>query len=86
MSPAYLVESVIQLFVMVLILYCVLETLIYFGARISPYNPIARVLRGICNPILDPIRTLIPPSRMGGFDLSPLFVILLLQYVAGMLR
>ncbi|MDE2127683.1 MAG: YggT family protein [Armatimonadetes bacterium] len=86
MSPGYLVAEVIQLFVLLMIVYCVLETLICFGARISSYNPVVRTLRTICNPILDPIRSLIPPSLLGGFDISPLLVVLLLQYVASLLR
>lgn len=41
------------------------------------YHPIAGVLYSINAPLLRPFRRILPP--MGGFDLSPLFALLLLQ-------
>ncbi|MDX1442542.1 MAG: YggT family protein [Gammaproteobacteria bacterium] len=41
------------------------------------YHPVAGALMAINAPLLRPFRRAIPP--MGGFDLSPLFVLLLLQ-------
>lgn len=41
------------------------------------YHPVAAALYAINAPLLRPFRRIIPP--MGGFDLSPLFVLLLLQ-------
>lgn len=44
--------------------------------RIDPYNPIARVLYALTDPILDPIRSVLPPAGM--LDFSPLVAFLLL--------
>lgn len=41
------------------------------------YNPIARVLADIVNPPLNVVRRFLPP--IGGLDLSPLLVLILLQ-------
>ncbi len=47
----------------------------------DPYNPIVRFLVLVTEPVLRPIRRLLPPTKFGGIDLSPLIVILLLQFV-----
>lgn len=46
----------------------------------DPYNPIVRFIYKITEPILAPIRQLIPTERIG-LDLSPLVVILILQLI-----
>jgi YggT family protein len=55
-----------------LIVYVILS---WFGNR--GINPIAELLGDLVEPILRPARRLLPP--IGGLDLSPLIVILLLQ-------
>ncbi len=46
----------------------------------ASYSPIAMVLGQVVNPILRPVRKILPTA--GGFDLSPLIVIVLLQAAA----
>jgi YggT family protein len=46
---------------------------------VNPYHPIAGPIRQFTDPLLRPLRQLIPP--IGGVDLSPLVAILLLQVV-----
>lgn len=46
---------------------------------ISPYNPIAVFLVRITEPLLAPLRRLIP--RAGVLDITPLIAILVLQFV-----
>ena len=38
----------------------------------NPHNPIVQILYRLTEPVLAPIRRVLPP--MGGFDLSPLVV------------
>ena len=38
----------------------------------NPHNPIVQILDRLTEPVLAPIRRVLPP--MGGFDLSPLVV------------
>ena len=71
--------TVLRTLVMVLRMY-VFAVLIYaILSFISPgtYNPVTSVLASICEPVLRPVRRVIPP--IAGIDLSPLFVIILLQ-------
>ncbi|HEX9208797.1 MAG TPA: YggT family protein [Steroidobacteraceae bacterium] len=48
------------------------------------YNPAAQVVDRICEPLLAPVRRIIPP--LGGLDLSPLFVMIGLQALLMLLR
>jgi YggT family protein len=44
----------------------------------DPRNPIVRFLWSVTEPIFRPFRRLLPPSRTGGIDLSPLLVLLII--------
>jgi YggT family protein len=46
----------------------------------DPRNPIVMFLRQVTEPVLWPIRRLLPPWRTGGLDLSPLIVLLAIQF------
>lgn len=46
---------------------------------INPYSPLAPFFAALSRPLLQPVRRLLPP--LGGVDLSPLVVLLLLQAV-----
>ena len=48
----------------------------------NPYNPAVRLLRRLTEPVLAPIRRLLPPWKTWGLDFSPLIVIVLTQWVA----
>ena len=47
----------------------------------DPYNGLVRAIVAISEPFLSPFRRLLPPWRLGGVDLSPVFAILALQFV-----
>ncbi len=47
----------------------------------DPSNPIVRFLRQVTEPVLAPVRRLLPPWRTGGLDLSPLIVLIAIQFV-----
>ncbi len=52
--------------------------------NMDPSSPIIQVLNTVTEPILDPIRRIMP--RLGMIDLSPLVAILLLQFVSSGLQ
>lgn len=66
--------ALIDLFTML-----VLVAVITSWLRLSPDNPIRRVLRVAVDPILDPLRRILP--SMGGLDFSPMLLIFGLQMV-----
>ena len=50
--------------------------------QLPPNNPIAHYSRTLTEPLLDPIRKLLPAG--GGLDFSPLILLVLLQFIAGL--
>ena len=66
-----------------------LYTLIVFGAvviswvQLPPTNTIAVVLHALTEPVLTPIRRVLPP--MGGLDFSPLVLLVALQFLSRLL-
>ena len=47
----------------------------------DPRNPIVMFLRQVTEPVLAPARRLVPPSKTGGLDLSPVIVLIAIQFV-----
>ena len=47
----------------------------------DPRNPVVTFLRQVTEPVLAPVRRLLPPWKTGGLDFSPLIVILAIQFV-----
>jgi YggT family protein len=80
-----LIVVVLELFLIVLIVYSLLSWYLAY-ARVSYDSPaykVNRVLSSICDPILRPIRRIIPTARIGGvgLDLSVLVLFLLIQVI-----
>jgi len=74
---------------MILVLLIDLYSLILFVAVISSWLPIdpdnafMRSLRAVTEPVLEPVRRVLPP--VGGLDLSPLIVLLALRLLKAFL-
>ena len=60
-----------------LLMLLILVTSLLSWVQPDPRNPIVRVLHGIVDPILHPIKAIIP--SMGGMDFSPLVALLILS-------
>ncbi|MBU0510871.1 MAG: YggT family protein [Chloroflexi bacterium] len=74
----YLIDLATRLFVLLLIIQIVLS---YF---VSPFHPIRQTLDRVVEPLLNPVRRVIPP--LGMFDFSPFILIILVQLVGGILK
>lgn len=61
----------------------VLNALLSFVAP-GNYSPAQSILASLCNPVLNPIRRVIPP--IGGLDLSPLWACIAIQAVLLLIR
>jgi YggT family protein len=75
----------LELFLLVLFTYCILSLVIAY-ARISYDSPVIkvqRVLTSIVEPVLRPVRRVIPVARVGGvgLDLSALILFLVIQVI-----
>ena len=56
---------------------------VVLGYFVDPYNPIRRTLDSIVQPMLAPIRRVLP--TLGGFDFSPLVLIILIDLLESIL-
>ncbi|BCI65532.1 YggT family protein [Acetobacter aceti] len=77
-----LLLTVVKLYEAVIIIYCVFSMLYSFGV-LDPRNrivaQIGRFLGSVVEPVLIPLRNILP--SFGNVDLSPLVVLLVLQYL-----
>lgn len=81
-TGAAFLADVIVILIWAVIIESVLSNVVAFGGKLSARHPLVVALRAVVNPILNPVRRVLPPpSRTGGWDLSPLIVILVLQMV-----
>lgn len=80
-APWLLYYGLLKLLVLFLQLYFFTIIIQALLSWVSPggYNPVAMVLFSVNEPLLRPFRRILPP--MGGFDLSPLFALILLQFL-----
>ncbi len=68
-----LIQSIANLLILLIIIDAILSFLM------PPYHPTRAALGRILNPLLDPIRRVVPP--VGMFDFSPLILIILIQLI-----
>lgn len=74
---AILIDRLAFFFVLLVILKIILS---YF---MDPYHPVRRTLDNIVEPLLAPIRRVVP--LVGMFDFSPLILIILVQILSSVL-
>lgn len=73
---AFIIDSVLTIY-----LWIVIASAILSWVNPDPYNPIVRFLRNATEPVYAYIRRYMPFLNIGGFDLSPLVLILLIQFL-----
>lgn len=74
-----LLQTVLQFYFIAVLLYALMS---WFAS--DSYNPAHQILSRLCEPLLAPVRRVIPP--LGGLDLSALFVLIGLQALQILLR
>ena len=74
---ALFIRSISQLLVLLVVVSVILS---YF---LDPYHPIRRSIDSVVEPMLAPIRRVVP--LIGVLDLSPLILIILLQVLSNLL-
>ena len=61
----------------------VLVAVVLSWVQIDPRNPFVTIIHSLTEPVLAPIRNVLPP--MGGLDLSPMLLLFGLQLLKGLL-
>ncbi|MGQ9850083.1 MAG: YggT family protein [Aggregatilineaceae bacterium] len=75
---AAMIQLFIQFYSMV-----ILARVLMSWVNIDPYSPLARTIFNLTEPVLAPVRNLLPPAA--GLDFSPIIVLVLLQVIGQML-
>ncbi|KPL80989.1 hypothetical protein ADN00_00075 [Ornatilinea apprima] len=65
----------VRVIAQILILLILAEVILSY--ILSPYHPVRATISKIVDPILDPIRRLVPPVKM--IDFSPLILLIIIQ-------
>ncbi len=78
----FILQRIINVIANVLIIIILIDTVLSFF--LPPYNSVRRVLDRIVEPMLAPIRRVVPP--IGGFDFSPLILLILIEIIASILN
>jgi len=76
------IAALISLFIQ-LYSFVILARVLMSWVRIDPDSPLARVLYDLTEPVLGPIRNLLPPAA--GLDFSPIIAFVLLRVLGQML-
>ncbi len=63
--------------------FVILARVLMSWVNIDPYSPLARVIFDLTEPVLAPVRNMLPPAA--GLDFSPIIVMVLLQILGQIL-
>ncbi len=73
---AFVLDSVLTIYFWIVIISAILS-----WVRPDPYNPIVRFIYSLTEPVFYKIRKWIPFVYIGGLDLSPIVVLLVIQFL-----
>lgn len=74
-ATAFVVNAVLTVYFWIVIISALLS-----WVNPDPYNPIVRILRSLTEPVFYRIRRLMPFTMVGGLDLSPVVLLLGIQF------
>ena len=63
--------------------FVILARVVMSWLNVNPYSPVAQVIYDLTEPVLAPVRNLLPPAA--GLDFSPIIVLVVLQILGTML-
>ncbi len=75
MGVARVLDIILDIYMWVIIIRALIS-----WVNPDPYNPIVQILTRMTEPVLRPIRKLVPPYKMG-IDLSPVIAILIIIFL-----
>ncbi|MEW6185835.1 MAG: YggT family protein [Thermodesulfobacteriota bacterium] len=74
-AAAKILDIILTLYTWIIIAQAIIS-----WVRPDPYNPIVRFLYGVTEPVLRPMRRYLP-LNWGGFDFSPLLILLVIIFL-----
>ena len=76
MTLIYMLVMLLNIYTWVIILRAVMS-----WVAPVPTHPLGQILVNVTEPVLKPLRRLVPPSALGGIDVSPILAILAIQVI-----
>jgi len=76
----YLVYQLLNVFSWIIIGQVILSWLVR-----DPRNPVYKALNLITEPVLGPLRKLVPPEKLSGLDISPMIAFLAIRFLQRLL-
>jgi len=73
---AVILNTVLTLYFWIVIVSAVLS-----WVSPDPYNPIVRIIYNLTEPVFNWVRRVLPFTLLGGIDLSPIIVLLVIQFL-----
>jgi YggT family protein len=73
---AVILNTVLTLYFWIVIVSAVLS-----WVSPDPYNPIVRIIYNLTEPVFSWVRRILPFTMLGGIDLSPIIVLLVIQFL-----
>lgn len=73
---AGLLDTLLGIYVWIIIISVILT-----WVNPDPHNPIVRILNNLTEPVFRQVRRFLPFTVIGGIDLSPIVVLILVQFV-----
>ena len=67
--------------VLILYMWIVILRAVLSWVKVPSLYPVVVVLHNLTEPVLKPFRKIIPPSALGGIDVTPILVILVILFV-----
>jgi YggT family protein len=74
------VSKILNIVVMISIWVLIIRAVLSW-VRIPSLYSVSVILYYLTEPVLKPVRRFIPPHRLGGIDISPMIVILILVFI-----
>lgn len=81
-SVQHLLFDLLTVLLILIFVELVISNIVAFGGKISPFHPVVRTIRSIVNPVVNPIRRILPPAyKTFNLDFSSMIAMILVQVV-----
>jgi YggT family protein len=81
-SVKHLAFDLLSVLMILIFVEFVISNMIAFGTKLSPFHPFVRTVRSIVDPVVNPIRRVMPPPyKTYNMDFSLMIALILIQVV-----